>query len=225
MVGLGRHRRRRGAGGLGAGGRRHGGRGRRHRRSLGVGRTEDRGQDPLADIATLQILGGGAQQADTDADRPAIKRVAGDLRRGARPVAGHPAIERADDRQVLQRIDDVDEVAEAKAFRVLPRMEGRALRGAPGGGSGNRCIGHAPITASLVPAAAARFCGVSARCVGAGGANLPGRVRAGDRSAPPWSPGSGRSARSARTGGPRGRPLRRRRRRGRQSCRDCWSTV
>ena len=93
-----------------------------------VVRAKHRGEHLLASIVALLVFDRGADHAEGDADWTTIERIAGDLCRVARPLAGQPAIDRADDRQMLQRIDDIEDVAEPEAARIVPcrpRVRGR----------------------------------------------------------------------------------------------------
>src|SRR5260221_470911 len=92
----------------------------------------EQGYRVLAGVFAGFLFARGVKKAGDEPDRPAIDPVADDTRQSADRVAGDPAVKRADDRQMLQRIDDVDEVAKAEGV-TLPRAFPRGVVRLAGG--------------------------------------------------------------------------------------------
>src|SRR6185312_10181521 len=106
---------------------------------------EHRGERFLAEIVPLGIGQKRADDANAEADRPAIDRVADDPRAARWLIAGEIAVDGPDDRQVLKRVDDIEQVFEPEtARRPKGRAGSRRRRGGRGGkGRGeDGCVGH-----------------------------------------------------------------------------------
>ena len=90
-------------------------------------RAGDQRERHFAGILAGLLLEGEAEKPGTEPDRAAEQRVAGELRDIARHVSGQTAIDRADNWDVLQRIDGVEQVMEAEraVLARLPRMGSR----------------------------------------------------------------------------------------------------
>ena len=94
----------------------------------------------LAEILAGHRFEGGVGDAGDRAPQPAIKRVARDLFGHADMVAGDGAIERADHRQMLQRIDDVEQIVEAR--NPSPTTAAAVPAPAPAGAAGAAATGR-----------------------------------------------------------------------------------